>query len=52
MRVEARAAGELEHARVGNERRERGLHVFVLDARDGFLPDEVVGRLDGVVLGS
>ncbi len=49
--VEAGAAGEVEDAGVGDEGGEGRADVVVFDEGDGFEADEVVGGLDGVVLG-
>ncbi len=49
--VEAGAAGELQDPGVADEGREDGLDVCVLDYRDGFFADVVVGDLDVVKLG-
>ena len=49
--VEAGTAGEFEDPGVGDEGRDGGLDVCVLDIRNGFFANMVVGHLDVVELG-
>lgn len=51
MGVEAGAAGQVEDAGVLDEGGDCCADVFALDQGNGFLAEDVVGRLDCVVLG-